>query len=1007
MQIFDSRGQLKESVARFFRAKGSAPRLILEDVNADADERLWDWQASNGQLALRTRTDADESGASPIVISRQGTTVTAISLAAGALTFNGTPLVLQSRQIMAGTGLTGGGDLSADRTISLSASTISAVNLAMSAVQPGDLANVAFSGDYADLLNTPTIPPDLSALQFLTAVDESTALPNSRRLVAGSNITFDTSTPGQLTIHATGSGGGGAVNAVIGGTGISVDNTDPTEPVVSLSADSQAALALATTAVQPEDLALVAFSGEYSDLSGIPSTFAPSAHTHNASDINAGTLADERLSTNIPRLNATNTFSAVQTVQVSGTTPLAIRRVGSSQSVSIEFRHDGATRYLGLDVSGNLRVGASANLSASGTKLVLDDDPRLSDARTPVAHTHLWADITDKPTTFTPSAHTHLWADITDKPTTFTPSAHTHLWADITDKPTTFTPSTHTHDAADIVSGTLASARIPDLAASKITSGTLSDSRLSANIPRLNVANTFSAVQTVQVSGTTPLSIRRVDSSQNVNIEFQHSGATRYLGLDAFGNLRFGETANLSGSGVRVSLEGHTHSGEAITSGTIADARLSSNVPRKDAPNVFTRSGAGLGSAAIAIAANTPNFLMHETDQDANGGLWVFSLAAGQFRLGAVPDDYSGSIPASSLLLSATRSGAQITSATIRGGAEIELNADLLDFNGDADISGSLTVGGTISGNGSGLTNLNASNLSSGTVPDARLSPNVMLTGAYGLGSQNLGSSVNMNFVNTTQFNAQYTSPDGPGGQGWAYITLARNPTRVAQIAVRTDTQDRTNENLIAVRHSEDASNGLWYPWRFLWHTGNFDPNTKANASHTHLWADITDKPTTFAPSAHTHLWADITDKPTTFTPSAHTHAIADVTGLQAALDGKAAASHTHDYLPLSGGTLTGNTEVAPGAFVRFRYWSQFNDDDGKIGAGLYEPGLNIIGAQTHPGLPRHTRIFGSVYLHEGGRLYDADGTAYLKSNYSSGNVTISTSAPSGGSDGDIWLQVL
>src|SRR5690606_35016718 len=38
--------------------------------------------------------------------------------------------------------------------------------------------------------------------------------------------------------------------------------------------------------------------------------------------------------------------------------------------------------------------------------------------------------------------------------------------------------------------------------------------------------------------------------------------------------------------------------------------------------------------------------------------------------------------------------------------------------------------GGTISGNGSGLTNLNASNLSSGTVPDARLSSNVPLLNA-------------------------------------------------------------------------------------------------------------------------------------------------------------------------------------------------------------------------------------------------------------------------------------
>src|SRR5690606_22765873 len=58
-------------------------------------------------------------------------------------------------------------------------------------------------------------------------------------------------------------------------------------------------------------------------------------------------------------------------------------------------------------------------------------------------------------------------------------------------------------------------------------------------------------------------------------------------------------------------------------------------------------------------------------------------------------------------------------------GTEFEVNAALLDFNGNADISGSLTVDGTITGNGSGLTSLNASNLSSGTLPDARLSSNV------------------------------------------------------------------------------------------------------------------------------------------------------------------------------------------------------------------------------------------------------------------------------------------
>ena len=41
-----------------------------------------------------------------------------------------------------------------------------------------------------------------------------------------------------------------------------------------------------------------------------------------------------------------------------------------------------------------------------------------------------------------------------------------------------------------------------------------------------------------------------------------------------------------------------------------------------------------------------------------------------------------------------------------------------------------------------------------------------------------------------------------------------------------------------------------------------------------------------------------------------HTHAISQITNLQATLDGKAAASHTHNYLPLSGGKLTGSLEI-------------------------------------------------------------------------------------------------
>jgi|GEM_PF-2839682 len=93
-----------------------------------------------------------------------------------------------------------------------------------------------------------------------------------------------------------------------------------------------------------------------------------------------------------------------------------------------------------------------------------------------------WANLTDKPTTFTPSAHTHPWSDITNppaqasrwpawsevtaKPDTFTPAPHSHAWSDInnppmqtqrwpawsevTAKPTTFAPSAHTHAIGDV-----------------------------------------------------------------------------------------------------------------------------------------------------------------------------------------------------------------------------------------------------------------------------------------------------------------------------------------------------------------------------------------------------------------------------------------------------------------------------------------------------------------------------------------------------------------------------
>src|SRR5690606_17120224 len=119
------------------------------------------------------------------------------------------------------------------------------------------------------------------------------------------------------------------------------------------------------------------------------------------------------------------------------------------------------------------------------------------------------------------------------------------------------------------------------------------------------------------------------------------------------------------------------------------------------------------------------------SDGAPDATLWEWSLtAAGRLALRSRTDSESGGTQAIVLI----RTGTNIDSS--------EFNTDLLDFNGNADISGTLavggaatfsnnvTIGGTITGNGSGLTSRNASNLSSGTVPNARLSSDVPLKNA-------------------------------------------------------------------------------------------------------------------------------------------------------------------------------------------------------------------------------------------------------------------------------------
>ena len=77
---------------------------------------------------------------------------------------------------------------------------------------------------------------------------------------------------------------------------------------------------------------------------------------------------------------------------------------------------------------------------------------------------------------------TVAFGDITGTPTTLAgygiTDAFDGAYSSLSGIPSTFTPSAHTHAAGDITSGTFATARIPSLDASKISSGTLNADRL-------------------------------------------------------------------------------------------------------------------------------------------------------------------------------------------------------------------------------------------------------------------------------------------------------------------------------------------------------------------------------------------------------------------------------------------------------------------------------------------------------------------------------------------------
>jgi hypothetical protein len=83
---------------------------------------------------------------------------------------------------------------------------------------------------------------------------------------------------------------------------------------------------------------------------------------------------------------------------------------------------------------------------------------------------------------------------------------------------------------------------------------------------------------------------------------------------------------------------------------------------------------------------------------------------------------------------------------------------------------------------------------------------------------------------------------------------------------------------------------------------------------------------------------------------------------ITAALSGNAStATSATNASNITGGNQTGSYQVTQGQFTRFGASAQTDSNDGVIGANIFNSGLNIVGTQTTAGTGRQVRIWGSV----------------------------------------------
>jgi hypothetical protein len=306
-------------------------------------------------------------------------------------------------------------------------------------------------------------------------------------------------------------------------------------------------------------------------------------------------------------------------------------------------------------------------------------------------------------------------------------------------------------NASSISVGTLANGRTTAASANGASTIVLRDSNgdFAANTITATTSNattfngTTGAFTNVSGNGValTAINASNVTSGTLANARTTASdanGASTIVSRDANGS--FGAnivTATFSGNGASISAINASN----ISSGTIANARTTasssngaSTIVQRDSGGNFsanTVTAAVIGDLSGGSNINASNIASgtianaRTTASSANGASTiVLRGASGEFAAGAITGtSFSGNGSAltainATAITTGTIDNARTTAASANGASTIVARDANGSFSGN--VGTFVTISGAHSGNGSGLTDINASNISTGTISNAR-----------------------------------------------------------------------------------------------------------------------------------------------------------------------------------------------------------------------------------------------------------------------------------------------